>query len=85
MLVQIGQNMYHDMDFETKPNLVVPFEHTFLGMSYKKYQICELLHRHLKQLQDKFDLKTQNIFRDKNQKRNGKNSISVGLGDNNTA
>jgi hypothetical protein len=43
MLVQIGQHKHHDMNFEAKPKLVVPFEHTFLGMSYKKYQICKLL------------------------------------------
>jgi hypothetical protein len=30
MLVQIGQHMYQDMDFEVKPKLVVPFEHTVL-------------------------------------------------------
>jgi hypothetical protein len=30
MLDQIGQHKYHDMDFEAKPKLVVPFEHTFL-------------------------------------------------------
>ncbi len=30
MLVQIGQHMYHDMNFEVKPKLVVSFEHTFL-------------------------------------------------------
>jgi hypothetical protein len=29
MLVQIGY-MYHDMDFEAKSKLLVPFEHTFL-------------------------------------------------------
>jgi hypothetical protein len=31
MLVQIGQHMYHDMDFEAKRKLVVPFEHTILS------------------------------------------------------
>jgi hypothetical protein len=30
MLVQIGQHIYHDMDFEAKPKIVVPFEHIFL-------------------------------------------------------
>jgi hypothetical protein len=35
--------MYNDMDFEAKPKLVVPFKQPFLGMSYKKYQICKLL------------------------------------------
>jgi hypothetical protein len=30
MLVQIGENMYHDLDFDAKPKLVVSFEHTFL-------------------------------------------------------
>jgi hypothetical protein len=30
MLAQIGGHMYHDMDFEAKPKVLVPFEHTFL-------------------------------------------------------
>jgi hypothetical protein len=30
MVVQIGQHMYHDMDFEAKSKLVVSFEHIFL-------------------------------------------------------
>jgi hypothetical protein len=31
MFVQIGQYMYHDMDFEAKPKLVVPYENTLVG------------------------------------------------------
>jgi hypothetical protein len=53
-------------------------------MFYQKYQICKLLQRHLKQSQDKIKLKTQNIFRVKNQKRNGKDKTNVGHGDVNT-
>jgi hypothetical protein len=30
MLIQIGWHMYHDMDFEAKPELLVIFEHTFI-------------------------------------------------------
>jgi hypothetical protein len=56
--------MYHDMDFEAKPKLVVPFEHTFLrNVLSKKYQISKLLQHHLKQSQDKFEFKTRNIFK----------------------
>jgi hypothetical protein len=34
--------MYHDMDFEAKPKLLVPFEHTFLSNVLIK-KICNLL------------------------------------------
>jgi hypothetical protein len=30
MLVQIGWHMFHDMNFEAKQKILVPFEHTFL-------------------------------------------------------